>query len=140
MNNDLKPLFRKLDNSFKLVSESEDLNDLKDLYTQFELVRDEIIDWIEKRYSSDDDIFNQHINEMSRVEGQIFQKYGGVPIFDETLSDEELENLFEDYSAYFQRYGCLDYTDIISWDSRNVLIEDEIGTMEIVMRPDLLMK
>ena len=49
MNNDLKPLFRKLDNSFKLVSESEDLNDLKDLYTQFELVRDEIIEWIEKR-------------------------------------------------------------------------------------------
>lgn len=139
MNNDLKPLFRKLDSSFKLVSESEDLNDLKELYSQFELVRDEIIGWIEKK-SSDEELQIQQLTEFGRIEDEIYQRHGGVPVFDESLSDEVMENIFDEYSAYFQRYGCLDFTDIISWDSKSILIEDEIGTLEIVMRPDLLMK
>jgi hypothetical protein len=51
---------------------------------------------------------------------------------------DQVDSLFEDYNGYFQRFGCLNAEQIISWSDTEVLFDDEFGNIDIVTRPDTL--
>lgn len=59
-----------------------------------------------------------------------------MPAFSE---DFNVEESFDQYESYYQRYGCMTPDFVLSWDEGNVLFEDEDGNLEIVARPDVLM-
>lgn len=60
----------------------------------------------------------------------------GMPVF---FDDFDVEESFDQYESYYQRYGCMTPDFVLSWDEGNVLFEDEDGNLEIVARPDVLM-
>ena len=75
-----------------------------------------------------------------RFENKLWQNgIVNIPLFDDNTSYEDIETMFEEYGSYFQRYGCLTSEQIVSWDEQNVLFDDEIGNIEIVKRPDVLL-
>jgi hypothetical protein len=63
---------------------------------------------------------------------------GEIPIFDESIYFEDIEKMFDDYGSYFQRYACLVPDQIVSWDKENVLFNDDMGNVEIIKRPDVI--
>jgi hypothetical protein len=140
MSSKFEELLRKHEDVYTKISQTSDLLDLKTQYSEFELIREELTDFVTSNFSEEDAEYNYFFKRIERKESQLFEKYGGVPVFDDETSDDEIENVFDEYSSYFQRYGCLDYDQVISWDSDNFLIEDELGNLEIVIRPDKLMR
>jgi hypothetical protein len=90
-----------------------------------------------KIYVSKSDIHGYGIFAKETIlEGELIEE---CPIFDLNISFDEIDQMFEEYGSYFQRYGCLSPDQIISWDNENVLFDDEFGNVEIVKRPDILL-
>lgn len=130
--------------NFKLVSDASNLEDLKEKYIALEISRDNIFDWIIKNVE-DDEMKYQYMNKFGKIESSLWETDSsnelivGIPIFDLDISFDEIDQMFEDYGSYFQRYGCLTSDQIVSWDKENVLFDDEFGNVEIVKRPDVLL-
>jgi hypothetical protein len=139
MNNEFQKLIKQAETSFKFVSESDSLETVKERYASFELIRSQLIAWINSNLAYDDALYNEYMDRLGKAEYNYFEKYNGIPVFDDSFSEGGIENIFEEHCAYFQRYGCLSVEQILSWDKRNILIEDEIGTIEMVIRPDILL-
>jgi hypothetical protein len=128
-----------MENSFTILHTCKSLGELKEKYVIFELHREKLIEWINSNFSENEVLYNTYIDEVGGFENRLFEEYGGIPIFDNDFSSDDMDDLFENYVSYFQRYGCLNSTQIISWDKTNILLGDEIGSVEAIVRPDVLL-
>ena len=87
----------------------------------------------------------EYFLEFGKFEDNLWYDYqkneliGGIPSFDPNLAIDELYDLFDEHNSYFMRYGCINSDHIVSWDERYVLIEDELGNIVRVKRPDILL-
>lgn len=144
MKNKFEELLNDFENNFKLVSNSDSLHDLKEKYTALEISRENVFDWVISTIQ-DDEQKSEYLNKFGKFENSMWHNdnsieiTSGIPIFDLDISFDEIDQMFEDYGSYFQRYGCLTSDQIISWDKENVLFDDEFGNVEIVKRPDILL-
>jgi len=145
MNNEkFNSLLEQFKKEFKLVSNSESLEELKEKYISLEITRENIHEYILSS-NDDDEIRANYFNKFGRFENSLWEQdssgevIAGIPIFDLDISFDEIDQMFEDYGSYFQRYGCLTSDQILSWDKENVLFDDEFGNVEIVKRPDILL-
>ena len=139
MNNDYYKLEKVFKDKFKSVNDSNNLQELKTNYLEFQIVREELIDWVNSSFEEDTDEFRDVLKKLTDLEYSTIFKQNSIPIFDDNETYDDIENIFEEHTSYFQRYGCLDSSNIISWDQKFVLVEDEIGNLEIVSRPDVLL-
>ena len=137
-------LLNEFGRNFKLVSDAFDLQDLKEKYIALEISRENIFDWIISNIQ-DDEQKGEYMQRFGKFENDMWiddksnEITTGIPIFDLNISFDEIDQMFEEYGSYFQRYGCLSPDQIISWDNENVLFDDEFGNVEIVKRPDILL-
>jgi hypothetical protein len=139
-NQKFEVLLQEFERNFNLVSNSNDLHDLKEKYTALEISRENIFEWIISTIQEDEQK-GEFMNKFGKFENSLFNNDSdvGIPIFDLNISFDEIDQMFEDYGSYFQRYGCLTPDQIVSWDNENVLFDDEFGNVEIVKRPDILL-
>lgn len=137
--NDFQNLLNDFQNTFKIVSNSTSLEILKENYISAEILRDSIFDLILS--SNEDELLkDEYMSNFEKFENKLWQNgIANIPLFDDNTSYEDIETMFEEYGSYFQRYGCLTSEQIVSWDNQNVLFDDEIGNIEIVKRPDVLL-
>ena len=90
-----------------------------------------------------DSLFEKVVDTDERGEFlKIFSKFEyeipyQIPLFGNDDLDT-IDSLFEDYNGYFQRFGCLNAEQIISWSDKEVLFDDEFGNIDIITRPDNL--
>lgn len=137
-------LLQEFERNFKTVSDAFDLQDLKEKYTALEISRENIFEWIISNIQ-DDEQKNQYMQEFGKFENSLWydeksnEITTGIPVFDLNITFDEIDQMFDDYGSYFQRYGCLSPDQIVSWDNENVLFDDEFGNVEIVKRPDILL-
>ena len=143
-NENFNSLLEEFKENFKLVSNANDLPDLKEKYVSLEISRENVFDWIISNIQEDEQK-GEYFSRFGQFENSLWQGNSsqelvvGIPIFDLDISFDEIDQMFEDYGSYFQRYGCLTSDQIISWDNENVLFDDEFGNVEIVKRPDILL-
>jgi ribonucleoside-diphosphate reductase beta chain len=95
MNNEFQKLIKQAETSFKFVSESDSLETVKERYTSFELIRSQLIDWINSNLAYDDALYNEYMNRLGKAEYNYFEKYNGIPVFDDSFSEGGIENIFE---------------------------------------------
>jgi hypothetical protein len=145
MNNEkFNSLLEEFKRNSKLVSNSNNLEDLKEKYISLEITRENIHEYILSS-TDDDETKSNYFNKFGQFENSLWSEnhsgevIAGIPIFDFDISFDEIDQMFDDYGSYFQRYGCLTSDQIVSWDKENVLFDDEFGNVEIVKRPDILL-
>jgi hypothetical protein len=138
MKNDFNELLQNYKSKFKYVYDSSNLEELRDRYAEYSISKENVTDWILTNTEADSEEYDRYFKNLDKAE-YVFVSEFGIPIFDDVES-EELEQVFDDHTSYFQRYGCMDFEQVISWNNTNVLYEDEIGNCEIITRPDVLMK
>lgn len=139
MSNEFKSIMEDMENSFIELHKSKSLGELKEKYTSFELNREKLIEWVNVNFNDTEELYHSYIDKIGDFEYRLFEEYGGIPVFDNNFSSDDMDELFENYVSYFQRYGCLNAEQIISWDRTNILLEDELGSVEAVVRPDVLL-
>jgi hypothetical protein len=143
-NEKFNSLLEEFKKNFKLVSDADDLQELKERYTALEISRENVFDWVISNIQEDEQK-GEYFNRFGKFENSLWQTDNsqelvvGIPIFDLDISFDEIDQMFDDYGSYFQRYGCMSSDQIISWDKENVLFDDEFGNVEIVKRPDILL-
>lgn len=143
-NNKFETLLAEFERNFKLTSDAINLEDLKEKYISLEISRENVFEWIISNIQEDEQK-GEYLNKFGKFENSLW--YGdssteisaGIPVFDLSISFDEIDQMFDDYGSYFSRYGCLSPDQIISWDNENVLFDDEFGNVEIVKRPDILL-
>lgn len=145
MSNDIFEIkLKQFSEAFDVAKNSESITVLKDTYANFEVVREEIFEWIVSTFKDDEDR-SKYLTDFAMYEHNLWVDsetrtlIGEIPIFDDETFFEDIEKMFDDYGSYFQRYGCLTPDQVVSWDKENVLIVDEYGNTEIVKRPDILL-
>jgi hypothetical protein len=131
--NDFKNMLKKFEEEFAKVNDSENLQQLKENYIQLELVRENIFDSLFEKVE-DTEERGEFLKIFSKFEYEIPYQ---IPLFSDDDMDT-VDQLFEDYNGYFQRFGCLNPEQIISWSDTEVLFDDEFGNIDIVTRPDTL--
>jgi len=139
MSNEFKSIMSEMEDCFIHLHKSKSLGELKEKYSEFEIRREKLVDWVTGNFDESDENYDIYIDKIGEFEMRLFEEYGGIPVFDNNFSSDDMDDLFENYISYFQRYGCLDSTQIISWDKTNILLEDELGSVEAVVRPDVLL-
>ena len=143
MKNELNVKYQSFKDIFATVTVSKNLEELREKYIQFESKREEIWDYIMDNSQSDEER-SEYLTQFANyeldlwVDGDTKTLIGNVPAFDDDVYFEDIEKMFDDYGSYFQRYGCLSPEQVISWDKENVMIVDEMGNVEIVKRPDVI--
>ena len=135
MNNNFKELLERFSDEWDSVLGSETLEQLEDAYTNVESSREEILNWVFDNIESDEER-NDYFSTFGDFESSLMEESGGVPIFDLEFS---IEDSFDEYEGYYQRYGCMTTDYVISWDGENILFEDDDGVVEMIKRPDVLM-
>jgi hypothetical protein len=135
MNNDFKILLENFSQEWEDVINSESLEQLQDRYTNSESTREEILTWIFENIKSDEEQQDYFVL-FGQLESNLVEESNGVPVFD---TEFDIYESFDEYEAYYQRYGCLTPEFVISWDTSNILFDDGDGNIEIVSRPDVLM-
>lgn len=131
--NDFKKMLNEFEAEFIKVNNSENLQQLKENYIKLELVRESVFDSLFEKVL-DTDERGEFLKIFSKFEYEI--PYS-IPLFGNDDLDT-IDSLFEDYNGYFQRFGCLNAEQIISWSDTEVLFDDEFGNIDIVTRPDTL--
>ena len=131
--NDFKKMLNEFEAEFIKVNNSENLQQLKENYIKLELVRETMFDSLFEKVV-DTDERGEFLKIFSKFEYEI--PYS-IPLFGNDDLDT-IDSLFEDYNGYFQRFGCLNAEQIISWSDTEVLFDDEFGNIDIVTRPDTL--
>ena len=135
MNNEFKNLLTQYQSDWETVTSSETLEQLQDTYTNAESSRDEAINWIFEQVDSEEEQA-EYFNTFGQFETDVIDNGGTIPIFDETF---DIYESFDEYEAYYQRYGCMTPEYVVSWDGTNILFDDTEGNIEIIARPDVLM-
>lgn len=131
--NDFKKMLNEFEEEFIKVNNSENLQQLKENYIKLELVRENIFDSLFEKVE-DTDERGEFLRIFSKFEYEI--PYS-IPLFGNDDLDT-IDSLFENYNGYFQRFGCLNAEQIISWSDTEVLFDDEFGNIDLVTRPDTL--
>ena len=137
-NNVFLDLISQFETTFKGVYDSNNLQELRESYTRYKITKENVIDWIIDNFDNDSEEYDSHFNDLDKSDESFIAEYG-IPIYSD-VELEEIEEIFTNYVSYFQRYGCIDSDQIISWDDTNILFEDEINNIEIITRPDILLK
>jgi len=143
-NEKFNTLLDEFKKNFQLVSDTENLQDLKEKYASLEISRENIFDWVVANVE-DDEEKGDYMRRFGKFENSLWYRentnevVAGIPIFDLSISFDDIDQMFDDYGSYFQRYGCLSSEQIVSWDEESVLFDDEFGNIEIVKRPDILL-
>jgi hypothetical protein len=143
MKSDFEKMLEEFSSIFELAKKSVNLEELKDHYISFENQREVIFDWIMEN-KKDDESRGESMTKFAQFEHDLWVDsdtktlIGEIPIFDESIFFEDIEKMFDDYGSYFQRYGCLVPDQIVSWDKENVLFNDDMGNVEIIKRPDVI--
>ena len=131
--NDFKKMLNEFEAEFIKVNNSENLQQLKENYIKLELVRETMFDSLFEKVV-DTDERGEFLKIFSKFEYEI--PYS-IPLFGNDDLDI-IDSLFEEYNGYFQRFGCLNAEQIISWSDKEVLFDDEFGNIDIITRPDNL--
>ena len=131
--NDFKKMLNEFEEEFIKVNNSENLQQLKENYIKLELVRETMFDSLFEKVV-DTDERGEFLKIFSKFEYEI--PYS-IPLFGNDDLDI-IDSLFEEYNGYFQRFGCLNAEQIISWSDKEVLFDDEFGNIDIITRPDNL--
>ena len=126
-------MLNEFEEEFIKVNNSENLQQLKENYIKLELVRETMFDSLFEKVV-DTDERGEFLKIFSKFEYEI--PYS-IPLFGNDDLDI-IDSLFEEYNGYFQRFGCLNAEQIISWSDTEVLFDDEFGNIDIVTRPDTL--
>ncbi len=143
MRNELDVKYQSFKDIFEVVKSCKNLEELKEEYTLFESKREEIWEYIVNNTTTDEER-SQYLTDFANyeldlwVDGDTKTLIGNVPAFDDDVYFEDIEKMFDDYGSYFQRYGCLSPEQVVSWDKENVMLVDEMGNVEIVKRPDVI--
>lgn len=143
MRNELDKKYQSFKDTFEIVKTSTNLEDLREKYIKFEQKREEIWEFIVNNTNTDEEK-SEYLTEFANyeldlwVDGDTKTLIGEIPMFDEDVYFEDIEKMFDDYGSYFQRYGCLSPEQVISWDKENAMIVDEMGNVEIIKRPDVI--
>lgn len=138
--NKFDQLLADFKSEFSLVTQSKTLEELRENYTNFQIKRENVFEWVMTSID-DDDMKGEYLTNFSMFEHHLWidkntgNVIGEIPIFDEN----DIEDIFDEYDSYFQRYGCLTVDQIVSWDTQNVLFDDEFGNIDIIKRPDVLL-
>jgi len=131
--NDFKKMLNEFEEEFIKVNNSENLQQLKENYIKLELVRENIFDSLFEKVQ-DTEERGEFLKIFYKFEYEIPYQ---IPLFSDDDMDQ-VDQLFEDYNGYFQRFACLNAEQIISWSDTEVLFDDEFGNIDIVTRPDTL--
>lgn len=143
MSNNFEQMLEEFASIFELAKKSSNLEELQENYIKFEDKREFIFVWIMDNHN-DDEIRNEYVSKFANFEHDLWVDsntqtlIGEIPIFDDSIFFEDIEKMFDDYGSYFQRFGCLVPDQIVSWDKENVLFNDEMGNVEIIKRPDVI--
>ena len=127
----------------EFAKKSANLEELKIHYISFEEKRETIFEWIMTNNTTDEEK-SECISRFANYEHDLWVDsetktlIGEIPVFDDSIIFEDIEKMFDDYGSYFQRFGCLIPDQIVSWDKENVLFNDEMGNVEIIKRPDVI--
>jgi len=134
MNNNFKKLLEQFSDDWETVVNTESLQQLQETFLHSEETRADILNWIFEHIEDDEEQI-EYFASFGSLESTLLDTVGDIPIFDE---DFDIYTSFEQYEAYYQRFGCMAPEFVVSWDDQNVLWTDE-DTIEIIKRPDVLM-
>lgn len=134
MNNNFKQLLERFTDEWETVVNATSLHELEDTFLRCEETRTDILNWVFENLE-DEEEQGEYFSTFGKLESNLLDTVGDIPVFDEKF---DIYASFEEYEAYYQRFGCMTPEFVISWDRDSVLWTDE-ETIEIVKRPDVLM-
>jgi hypothetical protein len=134
MNNNFKQLLERFSEQWESVTESSSLEEVETSFSALEETREDILNWVFDNIQ-DEEEQGTYFSTFGSVESNLAETYGGIPVFDDKF---DIYDSFDEYEAYYQRYGCLVPEFVISWDSERILWSDDL-TIDVIKRPDVLM-
>lgn len=135
MNNNFKDILEQYSDEWETVVKSTTLDQLAENFSRCAKLRASIFDWVFEKIE-DGPEQGEYLSIFNDVESNLIEQVGDVPIFDTSL---DINDSFNDYEGYYQRYGCMTPEDVVSWDKSSFLWVDDEGVTSIVIRPDVLM-
>ena len=99
-----------------------------------EETRTDVLDWVFENIE-DEEEQGLYFNTFGEVESNLADTIGDIPVFDDGF---DIYESFDEYEAYYQRYGCMVPEFVISWDEQRILWTDDL-TLDFIQRPDVLM-
>ena len=134
MKNNFKELLEQYSDEWETAVNSRTLEELEENFSRCEDIRTGIFNWVFDNIE-DGPEQGEYFATFGDLEASLVTGVGDIPVFDTTF---DIYESFDEYEAYYQRYGCMAPEYVISWDDQNILWSDE-ETVEIIKRPDVLM-
>ena len=134
MNSNFKQLIERFSEQWEAVTESSNLEEVESNFSQLEETRTNVLDWVFENIE-DEEEQGLYFNTFGEVESNLANTIGDIPIFDDTF---DIYESFDEYEAYYQRYGCMVPEFVISWDDQRILWSDDMN-IDFIQRPDVLM-
>ena len=134
MNSNFKQLIERFSEQWEAVTESSNLEEVESNFSQLEETRTNVLDWVFENIE-DEEEQGLYFNTFGEVESNLANTIGDIPIIDDTF---DIYESFDEYEAYYQRYGCMVPEFVISWDDQRILWSDDMN-IDFIQRPDVLM-
>ncbi len=134
MNNNFKQLLEQFSEQWNDVTKSSNLEEVKSSFSNLEQTRETILEWVFKNTDEGDEQ-GSYFYDFGELESKLLESSDGIPIFDDNFNIYES---FDEYEAYYQRYGCMVPEFVISWDDTRLVWSDDL-TIDFIERPDVLM-
>ena len=132
MNNDFEQLLSEYRKTWSELVKASSLDEIEERYMIADDAREEALNWI---FESLEEEQPEYFSKFGQFETNLVDEVGTIPVFDENFN---IEDSFEEYETYYQRYGCMTPEYLLSWDTETVLWTDGLE-VERVKRPDVLM-
>lgn len=132
MNNDFEQLLSEYRKTWSELVKASSLDEIEERYMIADDAREEALNWI---FESLEEEQPEYFSKFGQFETNLVDEAGTIPVFDENFN---IEDSFEEYETYYQRYGCMTPEYVLSWDTVTVLWTDGLE-VERVKRPDVLM-
>jgi hypothetical protein len=134
MNNNFKELLEQYSDEWETCVNSRTLEQLEENFSRCEDIRTNIFNWVFDNIE-DGPEQGEYFATFGDLESNLITTTGDIPVFDTSF---DIYESFDQYGAYYQRYGCMAPEYVISWDTESFLWADE-DTVQIIKRPDVLM-
>ena len=134
MSNNFNQLLERFSKQWNIVTESSNLEEVESNFSTLEEIRDTVLSWVFDNIE-DENEQSSYFSTFGKLESNLFESTGGIPVFDEEF---DIYESFDEYEGYYQRYGCMVPEFVISWDEQRILWTDDL-TMDYIKRPDVLM-